>query len=606
MRGMVRVAWFVLTISSLLSFVTARGLVMAAPTEQPTFSGFAEINGPLHLSITISPPVSSPRDAVTVEVVVTNRLAYDAAPEIVLTLPSALSSNMARYPSGTTYNLHENALSWQPIVTAGGEDTLSLDFEVSVADLTRPEQTITTLLRHGGNEQSTTATFWIGLPPSAAINVSPRVAAVGQAIQLEAVTGGPGPFTQNWSLGDGREIGARNPEVVYAAPGTYAIELRVANPLAAATAISEITIVPEPTAEFTADDDQFPVGQPVQFTNHSGGARPLEYHWDFGDGHTSQEINPSHVYEAAGSYTVQLVVESEYGTDETSMLLTVGDSAIVDFVLPQQIVTGEPVQVQAFSDDTVTTLRWDMGDGHTYEGETVTHTYNRVGEYEVTLTATNDFGETVVRHRINVGRGTFALHLPLVSEAGGLVVESVGGAAPPAEDGPDSGSSSELTPESSGGAAVDLDAFEPVTLPAQAPLPENASPPEQLLWYINEARRLHDLPPLQYNYELSIAAQHHTLDMAQNPGVMHEGSDGSRPAERQTRYGYLGIYGGEAVAWGWESVIPVVEFWVNSPPHRALILNPAAREVGVGYTADGTAPNIWYWAAEFGILLDGE
>ncbi|HSM58520.1 MAG TPA: PKD domain-containing protein [Candidatus Sulfomarinibacteraceae bacterium] len=601
---MVRVAWFVLTISSLLSLVTLRGLVAAAPAEQPTFSGFAEIDGPLHLSITISPPVSSPRDTVTVEVVATNRLQQDAAPEIVLSLPSAISSNMARYPSGTTYNLHDNTLSWQPVISAGSENTLSLSFDVSVANVTQPEQTITTLLRHGDNEQRATATFWIGLPPTATINVAPRVAAVGQTIQLQAVTSGPGPITQQWSLGDGREIGVRDPEIVYAAPGTYEIELRVANPLAATTAISEITIVPEPTAEFTVDDDRFMVGQPVQFTNHSGGARPLSFHWEFGDGHTSQEVNPSHTYETGGDYTVQLVVESEYGKAETSLPLIVGASPIADFVLPEQAVTGEAVQGHAFSDDTVTTLQWDMGDGRTYQGETMTHIYNRVGEFEVTLLAANDFGETVLSRSINVGAGTFSLYLPLVTEVAGYVVESVGGAAPPAEDGPDPGTSSELIPESSGGAAVDLEVFEPVTLPDQTSLPEDASPPEQLLWYINEARRLHDLPPLQYNYELSIAAQHHTLDMAENPGVMHEGSDSSRPAERQNRYDYLGIYGGEAVAWGWESAIPVVEFWVNSPPHRTLILNPQAREVGVGYTADGTAPNIWYWAAEFGILLE--
>jgi uncharacterized protein YkwD len=137
----------------------------------------------------------------------------------------------------------------------------------------------------------------------------------------------------------------------------------------------------------------------------------------------------------------------------------------------------------------------------------------------------------------------------------------------------------------------------------QSPLSVEASEAEQLLWFINEARRLHGLAPLTYNYELSIAAQMHTEDLVGNPAIMHDGSDGSMPPERQKRYGYQGIYGGEAVAWGFDRAAPVVEFWVNSPPHRILILNPNAREVGVGYYADGRAPNIWYWTAEFGILL---
>ena len=81
-------------------------------------------------------------------------------------------------------------------------------------------------------------------------------------------------------------------------------------------------------------------------------------------------------------------------------------------------------------------------------------------------------------------------------------------------------------------------------------MPETASQAEQLLWYINEARRLHQLPSIEYVYEMSVAAQRHTEDMATNQFTGHKGSDGSKPYDRLALYGYAGRYGGEATAWG--------------------------------------------------------
>ena len=43
-----------------------------------------------------------------------------------------------------------------------------------------------------------------------------------------------------------------------------------------------------------------------------------------------------------------------------------------------------------------------------------------------------------------------------------------------------------------------------------------------------------------------------------------------------------------------------MEFWVNSPSHRRIILNQYATDIGMGFTTDYGSPNIWYWTAEFG------
>ena len=59
-------------------------------------------------------------------------------------------------------------------------------------------------------------------------------------------------------------------------------------------------------------------------------------------------------------------------------------------------------------------------------------------------------------------------------------------------------------------------------------------------------------------------------------------------------------YAGEATAWGFADPRQAVEFWVNSPGHRPIILNRYTSEVGLGYTVDYVAPSVWYWTAEFG------
>jgi uncharacterized protein YkwD/PKD repeat protein len=639
MNGKPRAVWLILTAVSLLTFILGGGVIYATPSP-PALSSHVTIAGPLELSLTLNPAVAQPRDPVSLEVVLTNHQATVVTPELRLQFPAALSLRGERLPGGTSYSFQDNALSWLPVVGAnGGTVSLQLEFVASVADVGQPAQPVQALLRYDGQERTTSVDSWVGLPPAVNVGASPAVVAVGAPVQLTALTSGSGPFVQNWDLGDGRHLVATDPQVVYASPGTYRVTVRVANPLASATASAGITVVASPTAAFTVDDGQPVVAQIVQFVNQSGGQPPQTYRWDFGDGATSTEVNPAHQYSSAGNYVVRLQVESEHGAAETSQTVSVGARPVLDIVIDSSAATGQTIYGQAYSDDSVSRLQWDMGDGRQYVGESVEHVYFRAGDFFVTLRADNDFGATEVGQWVHVEAGDYFAHLPLIVSqpmsptedlaAGAVDIAVASEFVVPAEPDPATTlppatePAPQPVPVQPGGAAAAeqpasvvvaeseepaiqppllVETAQPVILPEQSSLPPGSSQAEELLWYINEARRLHNLAPLVYNYELSIAAQMHTEDMVANPGIMHEGSDGSTPAERQQRFGYRGYYGGEAVAWGWESAVPVVEFWVNSPPHRILILDPNIREVGVGFFADGLAPNIWYWTAEFGYL----
>ncbi|MFV0469872.1 MAG: family 16 glycosylhydrolase [Dysgonomonas sp.] len=68
-----------------------------------------------------------------------------------------------------------------------------------------------------------------------------------------------------------------------------------------------------PTANFSADKRQGFAPSTIQFRSSS--LKATEYSWDFGDGNTSTEENPSHAYSAAGTYTVSLTVKNAVGED---------------------------------------------------------------------------------------------------------------------------------------------------------------------------------------------------------------------------------------------------------------------------------------------------
>jgi uncharacterized protein YkwD len=114
---------------------------------------------------------------------------------------------------------------------------------------------------------------------------------------------------------------------------------------------------------------------------------------------------------------------------------------------------------------------------------------------------------------------------------------------------------------------------------------------------LNEQRASHGLGPLAMNRRLSKAARQHAADMARRNYFSHDTPGGGSFVDRIRRAGYLkGARRwtvGENLAWGSHSRSAprlIAEMWMNSPGHRANILSPAFREIGVGVVADAPVP----------------
>jgi PKD repeat protein len=366
----------------------------------------------------------------------------------------------------------------------------------------------------------------------------------------------------------------------------YEVILQASTPIGVITSGHMVTIVAQPIARFSVSDPMPAAGHSVNFVNESGGRQPLSYLWDFGDGTASSEVSPSHIYHASGQHAVRLVVSGPDGASESMQTVVVGQAPVADFVISESADAGSVIQAQAFSDDSATDIKWDMGDGQSHEGNLIEHVYWSAGDYVITATITNAFGETVIQRGIRINPGPLYLYLPLIENAVDVV----------------SGVQITVEPEPQGDPSVQIDAVRTKDELALLELPENLRPVDQLLAYINEARRVNGLLPLNHVHELSVAAQTHADDMALVDFTGHTGSDGSVPALRVQLSGYPGGYAGEATAWGMPTALEPVRYWLASPAHRDIILNPAAADVGVGFSENYAAANVWYWAAEFASL----
>ncbi|MFD9724317.1 CAP domain-containing protein [Streptomyces sp. NPDC059072] len=137
--------------------------------------------------------------------------------------------------------------------------------------------------------------------------------------------------------------------------------------------------------------------------------------------------------------------------------------------------------------------------------------------------------------------------------------------------------------------------------PAPAPAPPKTSVPAPsgsaaaVLSLVNQERAAAGCPALTLNAKLTRAAQDHSADMAAHGNMSHTGSDGSDPGTRITRAGYTWSSYGENVAYGYSTPEKVMEGWMNSPGHRANILNCSFKEIGIGLAQ----PNS-YWTQDFG------
>ncbi|MGE0079122.1 MAG: PKD domain-containing protein [Bacteroidales bacterium] len=193
-----------------------------------------------------------------------------------------------------------------------------------------------------------------------------------------------GATSYEWNFGDGSAVTNEvNPSHTFYTAGTFTVTLTATDGSSNSNETSMNIVASDIVANFSSDVT-FGYIPTVQFTDATVGA--TSWSWNFGDGNTSTEQNPSHTYTTVGNYTVSLAVSDGYNTDTltvdnyiTAMNITADFNA--------DITSGYQPTVQ-FTDATVgaTSWSWNFGDGSDISTEqNPSHTYTNTGSYDVTL-----------------------------------------------------------------------------------------------------------------------------------------------------------------------------------------------------------------------------
>ncbi|WP_097868911.1 sigma-70 family RNA polymerase sigma factor [Streptomyces sp. rh34] len=141
--------------------------------------------------------------------------------------------------------------------------------------------------------------------------------------------------------------------------------------------------------------------------------------------------------------------------------------------------------------------------------------------------------------------------------------------------------------------------------PAPAPKPEPPAPApaasagtaDQVTELVNAERAKEGCGPVTVNDQLNTAAQRHSADMEARNYFSHTSQDGRNPGDRITAAGYQWSTYGENIAKGQRTPAEVMQSWMDSPGHRANILNCSFKEIGVGKQDSGGGP---VWTQVFG------
>jgi parallel beta-helix repeat protein len=202
-----------------------------------------------------------------------------------------------------------------------------------------------------------------------------------------------------WDFGDGSKDSGKAVTHAYVDNGEYTVTLKVTDDdgaVAKDTCIITVNNV-KPQADFSftpASGDVTTIFEFNPSVSDTDGT-VTDYMWDFGDGTTSTLAKPNHQYQASGTYSVSLIAQDDDGHNSE-----IAEKEIVVSNLPPVAVAqsstlvafvGEKIEFDSSEsydyDGKIISFKWDFGDGTIVYGQGVTHSYQNIGTYIVTLYA---------------------------------------------------------------------------------------------------------------------------------------------------------------------------------------------------------------------------
>lgn len=245
----------------------------------------------------------------------------NAGPDVSVCLNNAGPNQIGQTPvAGETY-------SWAPVTGLNNAGISNPTFSTATVGTTTYTLTVTTA---GGCTSTSNVTVDILPLPPVSFYSDITVGCEPQTILFTNTS--PGSTNCVWTFeGYGNQTSCGNVSIDYTSAGVFDVGLQITDANGCVntfTNIDMITIYPNPVADFTISPTHVTVNNPyIETQNNSVNA--ANYIWEFGDGTTSGQTNPSHTYvDNAGSYTITLIASSGTCVDSTSITLEVADELI--------------------------------------------------------------------------------------------------------------------------------------------------------------------------------------------------------------------------------------------------------------------------------------
>lgn len=205
-----------------------------------------------------------------------------------------------------------------------------------------------------------------------------------------------------WDFGDGNISVSQNPVHNYLSAGTFNVRLIASNTSNCVDTMTRQVIIGKPSADFILPSPAC-VNAQLNFQNSST-AIPLSSTWNFSDGSTSNQLNPTKIFNTAGTYQVTMI--SDFGTcsDSVTKTIIVHPNPTAGFTATGDLFKCSPVAVVNFANNSsgATSYNWFFGDGSASSSINPVHNYTASGTFDVVLVAANSFGckDSIVKNGI--------------------------------------------------------------------------------------------------------------------------------------------------------------------------------------------------------------
>ncbi|MBI9061804.1 MAG: PKD domain-containing protein [Marinilabiliaceae bacterium] len=177
-----------------------------------------------------------------------------------------------------------------------------------------------------------------------------------------------------WDFGDGNSSNEQNPMHQYFESGSYDVKLITTDEIGCTDTLIYLNYVSveETLSDFSVQRDTVCPNELITFDNTSINAQKVQ--WDFGDGHTSSEYSPTHLYDQPGNYLVTLLIDNRE-CSSTSKKTIIVEEVLASFSIQKNFSCEVPVTINYQNTSTnASTYQWEFGNGNLSTLENPTNT----------------------------------------------------------------------------------------------------------------------------------------------------------------------------------------------------------------------------------------